>query len=149
VSAGHNALVTRLSISSTQWRTRGHARRYSKKCTVSGVVHTWRMAASSDVPPAPNTTFMFTKPICSSAVLSAGAGLNLRRHDAFSLSDCAMPHAPLCSQLRVRCHGAWCLRQYKRYEEVADLADADDDDLIKAGLKKPEIRRLRRYIAEA
>ena len=41
------------------------------------------------------------------------------------------------------------MRQYKRYEEVADLADADDDDLIKAGLKKPEIRRLRRYIAEA
>ena len=36
-----------------------------------------------------------------------------------------------------------------RYEEVADLGEADDDDLAKCGLKKPEIRRLRRYMAEA
>jgi len=36
-----------------------------------------------------------------------------------------------------------------RYEEVDDLGDADDDDLIKCGLKKPEIRRLRRYMSEA
>jgi hypothetical protein len=34
------------------------------------------------------------------------------------------------------------------YEEVDDLADADDEDLLRAGLKKPEIRRLRRYLSE-
>jgi hypothetical protein len=32
------------------------------------------------------------------------------------------------------------------YEEVDDLVDADDHDLVKCGLKKPEIRRLRRYL---
>lgn len=34
------------------------------------------------------------------------------------------------------------------YEEVDDLADADDSDLLRAGFKKPEIRRLRRYLSE-
>jgi len=34
------------------------------------------------------------------------------------------------------------------YEEVDDLDDAEDSDLLKCGLKKPEIRRLRRYLDE-
>ena len=34
------------------------------------------------------------------------------------------------------------------YEEVADLAEAEDDDLVEMGLKKPEVKRLRRYLAE-
>jgi len=34
------------------------------------------------------------------------------------------------------------------YLEIDDLEDADDSDLIHAGMKKPEIRRLRRYLQE-
>ena len=34
------------------------------------------------------------------------------------------------------------------YEEVADLDEADDDDLAGIGLKKPEVKRLRRYLAQ-
>jgi hypothetical protein len=36
--------------------------------------------------------------------------------------------------------------QREGFREAADLRDADDDDLVSAGLKKPEIRRLRRYL---
>jgi len=37
------------------------------------------------------------------------------------------------------------LRQ-EGYEEVDDLVDAADADLVACGLKKPEVRRLRRYL---
>ena len=36
--------------------------------------------------------------------------------------------------------------QREGFREAADLRDAEDDDLVSAGLKKPEIRRLRRYL---
>jgi hypothetical protein len=35
-----------------------------------------------------------------------------------------------------------------RYEEVDDFADADENDLMLIGLKKPEVKRLRRYLEQ-
>ena len=34
------------------------------------------------------------------------------------------------------------------YEELGDLAEAEDSDLLELGLKKPELKRLRRYLAK-
>jgi len=125
-----------------------HAVAHKGGHSMSGLAHTWRMAVSASLPRAPYTMSMLTKLVCSSAVLSAGVGLYLQRHSAFSLS---LRYAPCPPSLTITRAGSLCLAfaSKKSYEEIADLADADDDDLIKDGLKKPEIRRLRRYIAEA
>jgi hypothetical protein len=34
------------------------------------------------------------------------------------------------------------------YEEVPDLDEADDSDLMELGFKKPEVKRLRRYLSK-
>jgi hypothetical protein len=98
-------------------------------------------AAGGGAAASPNSAASFEE--APAAIAAASSRSSSSSSSSSSSQFAAFLVRALCSE-----HGAGLQRE--GFREAADLRDADDDDLFAAGLKKPEIRRLRRYLeAEA